>query len=182
MVLAAIAAAAPAAAEMYKWVDEAGITHYSDRKPDDPKSAGQLKPVTGRVSVYSPDQPLLQAVEAARQKRAQQEFRIEPDRAAQRYVAPTTAQLPVEPCDEVDCAALYYPYAPVAYIPGRRRPPHHLRNGLSPGAIGGPVNRPGTIPANTGGAGNMIASGSGSMPHRQPSGFRPPFDTPFSRR
>jgi hypothetical protein len=151
MILAAIAAAAPAAAEMYKWVDDAGVMHYSDRKPDDPKSAAQLKPVTGRVSVYSPDQPLLQAVEVARQKRAKQEFQVEPDRAPQRHMAPTAAQVPAEPCDQADCDALYYPYAPVTYIPVRRRPPHFVHNSLPSGATAGsvPRNISGTFNAGT---------------------------------
>jgi hypothetical protein len=132
--------------------------------------------------VYSPDQPLLQAVEAARQKRAQQAYQIETDRAPPRYVAPTTAEVPAEPCVEGDCAALYYPYAPVAFIPVRRRPPHFIHNGLSSGRIPRTIDRPGFIPGNTGSAGNMIPAGSGSMTQRQPSGFRPTFDTQLSRR
>src|SRR3977135_1233006 len=50
------AGAGPAHAQIYKWVDEAGKTHYSDQAP-----AGGKKPdtVADRISVYSPDPTLL---------------------------------------------------------------------------------------------------------------------------
>src|SRR5258708_35953961 len=43
-------------AQIYKWVDEAGKTHYSDQAP-----AGGKKPdtVADRISVYAPDPALL---------------------------------------------------------------------------------------------------------------------------
>src|SRR6267143_3288635 len=43
-------------AKIYKWVDEAGKTHYSDQAP-----AGGKKPdtVADRISVYAPDPALL---------------------------------------------------------------------------------------------------------------------------
>src|SRR5258706_10288528 len=57
--LAAILLAATggtAYAQIYKWVDEAGNTHYSDQAP-----AGGKKPdtVADRISVYAPDPALL---------------------------------------------------------------------------------------------------------------------------
>src|SRR5438046_1094152 len=50
------AVGAPAYAQIYKWVDEAGKTHYSDQAP-----AGGKKPATvaDRISVYAPDPALL---------------------------------------------------------------------------------------------------------------------------
>jgi len=160
MTLAAIAAALPAAAEMYKWVDDRGTTHYSDRKPEDPKDAGKVKPVSGNVSVYSPDKPLLAAVESARQRRAQPEYRIEPERAPPPYAYPAAAQLPADSCEYADCGPLYYPYAPALFAPFRRRPPHFVQGRLPPGAVAG---------------------GNGG-PRRTPPAFRASFDTQFSRR
>lgn len=158
--LAAIAAAAPAAAEMYKWMDDHGTTHYSDRKPDDPKDAGKVKPVSGNLSVYSPDKPLLAAVETARQRRAQPLYRIEPEPPQQPYAYPVAAQLPADPCEYSDCGPIYYPYAPALFAPVRRRPPHLIPGKLPPGAIAG-------------------ANGS---PRRNSPAFRASFDTQFSRR
>ena len=69
IVLAAVLAAAPAYAELFKWVDARGVTNYSNQPPDDPASAKKLTPVANRMSVYTPDKPLLDAVEAYREKR-----------------------------------------------------------------------------------------------------------------
>jgi hypothetical protein len=43
----------PAQAEVYKWVDEKGRTHYSNAPPD--SVADRLKPVEGRISVMGMD-------------------------------------------------------------------------------------------------------------------------------
>src|SRR5256885_16640081 len=55
------AAGAPAHAQIYKWVDEAGKTHYSDQAPAGGK---KLDTVADRISVYAPD-PALRARAAA---------------------------------------------------------------------------------------------------------------------
>src|SRR5258706_9740683 len=51
-------AAAPAHAQVYKWVDESGQTHYSDKAP---ASAKKVSTVTDRVSTYTPDPSLARA-------------------------------------------------------------------------------------------------------------------------
>jgi hypothetical protein len=56
------------AAEVYKWVDERGVTNYSSEPPAHVRAAGGLAVVEDRLSVYTPDKLLLQAVEAARQR------------------------------------------------------------------------------------------------------------------
>src|SRR6266851_6462005 len=50
------AACAPAYAQIYKWVDEAGKTHYSDTAPVGRK---KIDTVADRISVYAPDPALL---------------------------------------------------------------------------------------------------------------------------
>src|SRR6266480_3059043 len=50
------AAVGPAHAQIYKWVDAAGKTHYSDTAPMDGKKPGT---VTDRISVYAPAPALL---------------------------------------------------------------------------------------------------------------------------
>ena len=55
VILLAVAGGA-AHAQVYKWVDEAGKTHYSDTAPADGKKADT---VADRISVYAPDPALL---------------------------------------------------------------------------------------------------------------------------
>ena len=50
------AACAPVYAQIYKWVDEAGKTHYSDQAPAVGKKSDT---VADRISVYSPDPSFL---------------------------------------------------------------------------------------------------------------------------
>ena len=49
------AAGGPVHAQIYKWVDEAGKTHYSDQAPAGGK---KLDTVADRISVYTPDPSL----------------------------------------------------------------------------------------------------------------------------
>jgi hypothetical protein len=148
LALAAAVATAPACAQLYKWVDENGATHYSDRKPDDQKTADKAKPVDGApLSVYSPDSTLLRAVETARERASRTDVPPEPERTARPHVAPVSPPqppLPVDPCAAADCGAYYYPYAPV--YPVRRHGQRLRQADLPPGAIAGNVNSPGTIP------------------------------------
>ena len=148
LALAAAFSVAPVAAQMYKWVDERGVTTYSDKKPDDPKSSDKVKTVNGNLSVYSPDESLLQAVEIAR-VRASQPPAPDPYRAPPVYAVPMNPQPAIEydPCVYGDCGYYY----PVAGFPFRRRPGQHLGQPiLPPGATAGTVNSPGIIPGNTG--------------------------------
>src|SRR5262245_38662861 len=64
-----LGAASPAlSAQLYKWVDERGVTNYSSQPPADPGAAKNLGPVEGNLSVYSPDPALTRAVAASRQE------------------------------------------------------------------------------------------------------------------
>jgi len=167
-------AATPVSAQMYKWVDENGATHYSDRKPDDQKTADKAKSVDGNVSVYSPDKTLLRAVETARDK-ASQPAPAEPERTARPYVAPVNPQPPVQgdPCAYADCGEYYYPYAP-AYAPRRRGPPLRQAD-LPPGAIAGNVNSPGIIPGNSSQAPSNLLEPAKQAPVQR---MRPPRPAP----
>jgi hypothetical protein len=61
--LAAFAAlTAPAVfADVYKWVDENGKTHYSDQAP---KKAAKILPIEDRLSLYSPEPGVARALQA----------------------------------------------------------------------------------------------------------------------
>jgi hypothetical protein len=56
-------AATPVLAGTYKWVDEKGVTNYSNNPPPSSKPAQKLAVVEDRLSVYSPDPMLRRAAE-----------------------------------------------------------------------------------------------------------------------
>jgi hypothetical protein len=122
--LLACAAAAPLAqAETYKWVDEKGVTNYSNTPPPAGKARSAVQAVEERISVY-PSEPIvspnaapavyqrLQAIEAEWLQR-------------QRLMATAAAYPPATPSG---CPSPYrgdcvydglYPYVPVVAV---RRP------------------------------------------------------------
>ena len=134
IILVAILAAAPASAQLYKWVDERGVTNYSNQPPADPKAIKKLGVVADRVSVYTPDPALMQAVAAFQQQRnnrvlAERIDSLERQLDAERQAV---AVMPAryDPCLDgggINCNGIYagyYPYLPaVAVIPFRHRPP-----------------------------------------------------------
>jgi hypothetical protein len=64
------AAATPARAETYKWVDENGVTNYSGTPP--PGAVVRAKLVPARVSVVESDPSLADAIAALRARSARQ--------------------------------------------------------------------------------------------------------------
>jgi len=62
--VAAMLAVVPANAQVYKWVDERGVTNYSSQPPAD--SNVKLKPATvaDRISVYAPEPAVQRAISA----------------------------------------------------------------------------------------------------------------------
>ncbi len=69
IVCATLLALPAGAADLYKWVDAKGVTNYSSEPP--PGAARDAKKFTvleDRVSVYTPDKQLQQAIEATRQR------------------------------------------------------------------------------------------------------------------
>jgi hypothetical protein len=157
----AILFATPAAAELYKWVDGRGGTHYSDRPPIELTAAAKVETVKNRVSVYSPDKALLQAVEAARLKKSQPEAPIESYRGPAPYAAPMHAPplAAYQSCMLADCAiasGVQYPYPSNVVYPVHRRPPHLVQAVLPPGAIAGTINSNGAIPGNSASLNNVV--------------------------
>jgi hypothetical protein len=144
--LAAALAAQSLGAELYKWVDEHGVVTYSDRRPE----AG-AQPVATRISVYTPDPGLLEAVEQARKERTKPRF--EPERRAPPPPArPPQAPAP-ESCFDPDCMAFSgysHPYPPPVWFGAHRRPPRLVQTVLPAGTTAGHVNANGLIPGNTG--------------------------------
>src|SRR4029450_2833083 len=159
--------ATPAAADLYKWTDERGVIHYSDRRPIEATPATKVESVSNRISVYSADPALLQAVEAARTRRGQPETASVPYRAPA-YAAPVPAPaLTNETCEFADCAVSGVPYPyPGAFV---RRHPHNLVQAvLPPGAIAGTINSNGAIPGNTAGTNSVPAGAFRAGPRMKP--------------
>jgi len=158
LALAAVLAAAPASAQqLYKWVDERGVTNYSNQPPADPKAAKNVRQVEDRLSVYSPDAGLTQAIEDSnrnfdqrqreRQKIEALENQLEAERRARQQAAAAAqeAQVAYDRCiadGRIDCGTIYGIYAPytppVVVVPPRHRRPIPQAQ-LTPGATAGNV-------------------------------------------
>jgi hypothetical protein len=161
--LVAILAAAPASAQVYKWVDERGVTNYSSQPPTD--AAKKVAIVEEKISVYTPDKALMQAIEAARQgsnralseRVASLERQLEAERRARQYASAAAAPAAYDPClggRAIDCSGVYsgyYPYGPaVVIVPFRHRPGRIVQTRLTPGTIAGNVvGMNGFIPGNS---------------------------------
>jgi hypothetical protein len=156
------AAGGPAYAQIYKWVDEAGKTHYSDTAP---ASRGKIDTVADRISVYAPDPALLAraaapATPALSNRVDGLERQLHAERLAQaRHQAELASftqasQSVYERCvaeRRVDCDAYggTMPYAgPIAVVPVRHRRPIRVRTSftaLGAGNVVGPGIMPGTF-------------------------------------
>jgi hypothetical protein len=172
--LVASLASAPASAQVYKWVDERGVTNYSSQPPAD--AAKKVAIVEDKISVYTPDKALMQAIEAARQgsnqalseRVASLERQLEAERRARQYASAAEAPAASDPClggRAIDCNGIYsgyYPYGPAFGIgPFRHRPGRIVQTHLKPGTIAGNVvGMNGYIPGNSAAvpAGNVFPS------------------------
>jgi hypothetical protein len=172
--LAVVIAGAPAWAQVYKWVDEAGVTHYSDQAPSKLEAVKKLDIVTNRLSVYAPDPSLIRPREhlsgdpALSDRMDRLERQLQTEGQARQYAAAeaqayTTAAY--EQCladRRVDCDGYggSYPYAApvvVAAFPHRRfRPVAFPRmTGVTAGNV---VEFPGIMPGNF----NASSAGTGA--------------------
>src|SRR5712692_9899885 len=132
------ASGGPAHAQIYKWVDEAGKTHYSDTEPVGRK---KIDTVADRISVYTPDPALLARAAATagsdpvlsdRVDRLERQLHAE-RLARQQYDLAAFSQAAYERCvseRRVDCDGYggTMPYAgPIAVVPLRHRRPIRVR-------------------------------------------------------
>lgn len=152
--IAALAAAAPAAAQMYKWVDERGATTYSNTPPTVGKLPKKVDAVAERVSVYTPDASLTRAMEIDPQRDARianlehqlasERRQLDAERSTRRIPDAGPRQGAYERClaeRRVDCERLHagadgyaeaIPYYVPVYVFGaaqRSRHPHPAAHG-----------------------------------------------------
>ena len=179
VVILLAAAVGPAHAQIYKWVDEAGKTHYSDTAPMDGKKPGT---VTDRISVYTPAPALLARAAATpapdpalsnrldgleRQLHAERLARARQQAELASFTQ--ASQSAYERClleRHVDCDAYggTMPYAgPIAVVPVRHRRPIRVRTSFTALSAGNVV-RPGIMPGTFNGAsavtaGNVVSRG-----------------------
>ena len=141
------------AAELYRWVDDKGVTNYSTQQPTEGKSVGKAATVPNTISVYTPDKDLLERVEAARQRALEAEKNPPPpvQRAPLEHAAATTP----EPCRTPECQQqtvnpTYIVPGPVV-VAGSRRPPRQIPQIQLPrgATAGNVVGQDGYIPGNS---------------------------------
>ena len=144
--LTAGSAADSSATQVYKWVDERGVLNYSNLLPVNPGSASKPVVVEDRVSVYTPDPALVQAIAALRwgggaaARIAELERQLAAERQARQVAAVATTPRPSDLCTGVancgDLSSVYYPvypyYARTIVAPPRFRPPHAQHPGPLP--------------------------------------------------
>jgi hypothetical protein len=144
------AASAPAHAQIYKWVDGNGTTHYSDKGP---AGAKKLDTVSDRVSVYTPDVPVARA-QAPAPATAALNDRV--DRLEQQLYAERLARQQAELASYSQAQAdAYVPYAVPVSVPIRHRhtdafrphPAPRVANVVGPGIMPGTFNGPNAITA-----------------------------------
>jgi hypothetical protein len=132
LAFAAILYVAPASAELYKWIDERGITNYSGEPPPAAATANKLSRVENKISVYTPDDGVLQATKAVRERAIKALSEPEPVRSPVTRIA--VEQSGYEQCinsGRIGCDDLYPNYYSAAYLPVggyplRRIPPARL--------------------------------------------------------
>lgn len=113
----ALAAASVAHAQTYKWVDERGVTNYSNTPP----ARGAASTIEDRVSVVESEPLQAQAAAVERRLALQEAEWLQ----RQRLMALAQPQLPLYPSDYYS-APVYYP---VAFVSHRARAPRVIGGG-----------------------------------------------------
>jgi hypothetical protein len=119
IVFCALIIAGAASAELYKWVDQNGVTNYSNSPPDS-ANAKKVVGIENRLSVYTPDEGFLQAVKAMRDLSVRALAMPPPPEAPPYAVVPVQPLTPYEQClasGRVGCDSLYGEYYPSRYVP-----------------------------------------------------------------
>lgn len=131
LLLAAAAALAstPASADVYKWIDRNGKTHYSDQLPDE---GARVISIQDRLSLYSPEPAVAQALQtgprrggtgtALADRVATLERQLQSERLARQSIAPDL-RAAYERClaeRRTDCDQLLS--GMTAPVPGSNRP------------------------------------------------------------
>lgn len=136
LLVLAFAIAVPAHAQIYKWVDAKGVTHYSDKPP--PGKQAKAKVLEERLSVIPSDPALIAATAAMRAQGVRQAELAQAEWLQRQRLMLAAQSMPSYSSDcpyRMDCDWPYayrygyaygYAYPPFVSRPPRPpRPPHH---------------------------------------------------------
>ncbi len=118
LVVALLLAARPLCAETYKWVDERGVTNYSNNPPANARLAKKAQFVEEHLSIYTPDPALSRAIQVRPPMSAPMPYAPAGAYAPQQYAVATQAMY--DDCmaqRRVDCNGASYPYGGYGYFP-----------------------------------------------------------------
>ena len=117
-------AAPPVQAETFKWVDEKGVTNYSNKPPPPGRAAKSLQTVEERISTYETDPSLIRAMASpGRPDYAEAEWLQRQQLMAMRAGYPDCASpYPGDCAYQGYRSGAYYPYAALPVF--RSRPMH----------------------------------------------------------
>jgi uncharacterized protein DUF4124 len=148
LVILLMAAVGPVHAQIYKWVDAGGKTHYSDTAP---MGAKKVETVLDKVSIYTPE-----PVRSVTTAESSQALSDKVDRLERLLHAERVARQQVELAALTQAPqAVYVPYALPVAVPVRHRRPDVFRpfpaprvvNVVGPGIMPGTFNGPNAITA-----------------------------------
>ena len=135
------------AAELYKWVDEKGVVNYSNEPPAKTKGGKPPTVVEDRLSVYTPEKSVTEAIQRGKDRRGQPNAGASREREAVRSataVSPPPPPAAYDPCanpNDPNCQpGVLYDGSPVFH--GRRRQQPLVQPQLPPGAIAGQIAGP----------------------------------------
>ena len=134
-VFMATLAAAPAHADVYKWVDQHGVTNYAGKPPADAKAVKKVDILAQRLSVYTPDAALVLAIASGSRgsdrilsdRVDSLERQLEAERRARQAAAAAglqAAQAAYDRCvadRRVDCNGNNFQYPPAMVVTNPRR-------------------------------------------------------------
>ena len=142
IVILLAAASAPAQAQIYKWVDDSGRTHYSDKAP---AAAKKIDTVADRVSVYSaPETPMALAQPRASASTAALNDRV--DRLERQLYAEQMARQQAELAAYAQAPEfVYVPVGVAAPVHAFRRDTFRRFPGTKTAGVVGPGIMPGTF-------------------------------------
>src|SRR5471030_579609 len=140
---AVMLAAIPVYAQVYKWVDERGVTNYASQPPADRNARANAATVADRISVYAPEPAVQRAINAIalgkdrilsdridsleRQRAAESQSSQYAAAAEARAAEAAYAQCLAERRVDCDSDSGYYPYGSGGVLTVvRRRPLSHI--------------------------------------------------------
>jgi hypothetical protein len=175
---ASLLASAPSVAgELYKWVDDKGVVNYSNEPPPKTKNGKAVTVVEDRLSVYTPEKSVTEAIQRDKDRPRQPAASAPPPvrSAAPAAPPPPPPVAAYDPCantNDPNCqSGFLYDHSPV--FNGRRSHNQPLVQSQIP---------PGTIAGQAAGPNAIIPGQSGMAPPQAVPGRRQKSEAPYADR